>query len=149
MSRPQKPVFDVWVCQGRLCTSAQSDTLFHHAEQQLGQTQNDRVRLLRGGCYGHCELGPNVIVRRYDTPEALPSENDDKLSLTHAKNETLYCQVNETTLVQILGAHLEDDEIFVEQTYERVIEQFDKESLTVKRIHQLRERKRSSANKTN
>ena len=49
--------FDVWVCRGRVCSANGSEGVADAFDTAVAGTS--RVRVLRGGCYGLCELGPN------------------------------------------------------------------------------------------
>ena len=62
-----------------------------------------------GGCYGLCELGPNVVVRRRPRGESVKAEFSDRLSLTGGPEETVYCGVRVDDVDGILAAHLEHD----------------------------------------
>ncbi len=108
-SRSSLPVFDVFVCRGRMCSSKGSDLLY----VALGRVQEERpearLRLRRGGCYGLCDLSPNVVVRRYDDETARPDADDDLLSLTEADNETAYCTITLEDVHALVRSHLEDD----------------------------------------
>ncbi len=106
-----RPVFFVWVCQGRVCRANGSDALVQMASHAVGQrpADDERVLLLRGGCYGLCDLGPNVVVRRYGPGEPLPSIDEDRLSLLEDDHETIYCGVTTADVDVVLGAHLDDD----------------------------------------
>lgn len=105
-----RPIFDVWVCQGRVCASAHADALFSQAIEVAAE-QGDRCRVLRGGCYGLCELAPNLVVRRYPNPERRPDASSDRLSLTHAENETVYSLLDPRgdDVHRLLSAHLLND----------------------------------------
>jgi (2Fe-2S) ferredoxin len=46
-----------------------------------------RVRVLRGGCYGLCDLGPNVVVRRRRPRDPLALFDADRLSLQGGPDE--------------------------------------------------------------
>lgn len=96
--------FDVWVCQGRMCTSNGSDELAARARDAAALSAG-RCRVLRGGCYGLCELGPNVVVREHEDGE-LPDEGVDRLSLTDAAGETVYCGVAPGDVAVVVDAHL-------------------------------------------
>lgn len=101
------PRFDVWVCAGRLCRANGADLVTHACAHALdGQP---RARLQRGGCYGLCDLGPNVIVRR----QSLDGEVDveaDRLSLTDNDNEFVSCGVGPADVSELLGSFLALDQ---------------------------------------
>ncbi|MCC7074096.1 MAG: (2Fe-2S) ferredoxin domain-containing protein [Deltaproteobacteria bacterium] len=96
---------DVWICQGRMCTANGSDQLAARARDAAALSAG-RCRVLRGGCYGLCELGPNVVVREHEQGE-LPDENADRLSLTNAPGEAVYCVVAPAQVATLVAAHLD------------------------------------------
>jgi (2Fe-2S) ferredoxin len=94
---------DIWVCQGRMCTANGSDAVAVRARAVVG-AGSETCRVLRGGCYGHCEIGPNVIVRAHEG--ALPDVDADRLSLTEEANETVYAGVAPADVELVVKAHL-------------------------------------------
>ncbi len=53
------------VCRGDRCREGGADAVFREAEEavrRLGEGA-ERCRLARGGCYGLCDRGPNVVLR--------------------------------------------------------------------------------------
>jgi (2Fe-2S) ferredoxin len=106
--RPAAPRFDLWICQGRMCTANGSDALAARAVAAAAGA-GGRCRVLRGGCYGLCEIGPNAVLRRHAGPAALPDPEVDRLSLTDAANETVYSGVAPPDIDLILTSHLERD----------------------------------------
>ena len=104
------PVFDIWICQGRMCQSAGNDALASRAHQKIASRSAPvRARILRGGCYGFCELAGNVVVRRYRSARQRPPEDEDRLSLTGRDNEWVYATVAPEDLDALLDAHLGED----------------------------------------
>lgn len=100
------PHFDLWVCRGRLCTANGSDVVTAAAQGAAPS----RVTVLRGGCYGLCDLGPNVVVRRFVDGARDPAQQEaDRLSLTNAANEHVYCGVAVSDIAAIVSAHVDDD----------------------------------------
>ena len=62
----------VSVCKGSECCDRGADAL--HAALTRGVTQEgleERVRVTRGGCWGLCNLGPNVVVRHDAAADAV------------------------------------------------------------------------------
>src|SRR5688500_17955606 len=94
------PLFDVWVCQGRMCTANGSDVV---AARMRDHADLDRCRVLRGGCFGLCEIGPNVVVRRH--LQQLPDADADRCSLTQEPNETVYSGLTPGDAGLVLRAH--------------------------------------------
>jgi (2Fe-2S) ferredoxin len=108
--------FDVWVCRGRVCSANGSERVAHAFEAAVVATPG--ARLLSGGCYGLCELGPNVVVRRLvdgdaevDNPMAA-----DRLSLSGADNEVVYCGVAASDAAAVIAAHVIEDTPLVRLT---------------------------------
>ena len=115
--RAKLPCFELWVCGGRICTANGSNAIADACE--VAVAHEPRVTVLRGGCYGLCELGPNVVVRRYDdADDAVVVEHSaaDRLTLTGAENETVYCAVDVADVVDIVAAHVADDVALVRLT---------------------------------
>ena len=82
-----------------MCTANGSDAVATAVEASV----DGGCRVLRGGCYGHCEIGPNVVVRAHEGP--LPDVEDDRLSLTEAQNETVYSGVGPAEVALVIAAH--------------------------------------------
>lgn len=120
MSGPVR--FDVWVCRGRLCSAGGSARLFDACV--ASSSSRPDVAVLRGGCYGLCEVGPNVVVRRrrgaapvgQSEPRPGDPEGDDRLSLTGGADEHVYCGVAVDDVEALLDAHLNRDEPLVRLT---------------------------------
>ena len=54
----------VSICKGDTCVSRGGDALHAEVDKQVSAAGlGERVRVKRGGCYGLCKLGPNLIVR--------------------------------------------------------------------------------------
>lgn len=52
------------VCKSDTCTERGSDAVFEELKAQVkAQGLEAEVQVQRGGCYGLCKLGPNLIVR--------------------------------------------------------------------------------------
>jgi len=140
------PCFDVWICEGRMCRSFGAEELSARGPAALvGRDDAERVRFLRGGCFGLCELAANVVVRRHRDHSALPSTDEDRLSLTHAPNETVYSQVGAEGLSRLLAAHLDDDRADDTQTQRAREEAIGPRSTIAERMRLLRERRRARA----
>jgi (2Fe-2S) ferredoxin len=125
-----------------MCTANGSDAVAAAARAHVSDAH---CRLLRGGCYGLCEIGPNVVVRRFEEPQRGAGENAvDRLTLTHADNETVYSRTGKREILVILDAHLERDESVPTLTRDSV-EKFEPPKTDVAaRIRALREKRRAS-----
>jgi (2Fe-2S) ferredoxin len=118
-----------------------ADGLVERAETWLAERDDDdkaRIRLLRGGCYGLCDISANVVVRRWASPEELPDTEADRLKLSGLPNETIYSRTEPDGLAQLLRSHLEDDEASDELTLEARQSQVPPRSKTAEKIRRLR-----------
>ena len=103
-----------------MCTANGSDAVAARARAGA-EAHASRCRVLRGGCYGLCEIGPNVVVRRHHSDAGviqLPDVESDKLSLTDADNETVYSGITPADIDVVMAAHLVDDAHTAELTRE-------------------------------
>lgn len=148
--------FDVWVCQGRLCTSHGADDVTHACATELAGRALDgdappgegRARLLRGGCYGLCDLGANVVIRRYPGVSGGRSDphnevESDRLSLTDGGNEFVSCGVTAADVPELLSSFLDDDQPLLRLS--RAVKESDQapRSTIEARMRALREKRRS------
>lgn len=140
---PRPPRFDVWVCRGRMCTANGSNAVADASEAAVLAAQIEGVvAVLRGGCYGLCDLGPNVVVRRFvDDSEDVAA---DRLSLTGAANEFVYCGVYVDDVGDVLAAHVVGDGPLVRLT--RAVREVEivPTSRIEKRMRALRDRRSST-----
>jgi len=106
--------FDVWVCRGRVCSANGSAAVADAFQQAVSapSSSSPSVRVLRGGCFGLCELGPNVVVRRFAAEATSGRTRDieaDRLTLSGADNEVVYCGVAPVDAGDVIAAHVVDD----------------------------------------
>lgn len=110
----KRPVFEVWICQGRMCTALGAEALVD-AARRFSEREPDaaRCRTLRGGCWGLCEIGSNVVVRRFADAQSAPASGAettaDRLTLTGRDNETVYARMGPSDVERVLRSHLEQD----------------------------------------
>lgn len=97
------------VCQGPDCTGNGSDALVPAAEKAIAQKGlAGRCRVKRGGCYGLCEQGANVIVR-YDSGKPDDPFGADDYDLTGEPGETHYCEMTPEKIVRVIEEHVGKD----------------------------------------
>jgi (2Fe-2S) ferredoxin len=96
------------VCKGKDCRKGRSDDLFRTARAEAARLGigPDRCDLERGGCYGLCELGPNLVLR-----EASIGSPDDPLwaghfRLLHVPGEFHYWRMDADKLRRVLAEHV-------------------------------------------
>jgi (2Fe-2S) ferredoxin len=98
--------FVVSICSGPDCTGNGSDALVPVAERcakELGL--QGRCRIKRGGCYGLCEQGANVIVRVDDGAPFDPLGSDD-YERTYAPGETHYPEMDPERMERVMREHV-------------------------------------------
>ena len=144
-SSQKYPVFDVWLCQGRMCTSNDVQKVADLAREKYGMGA-ERIRLLRGGCYGLCEYGPNMVVRRYDAESERPNQDDDRLSLRFEENETVYSGMTPGLALKVIDSHLANDAPLLEQTTLERLRFFDDSEVT-QRVRVMRQKQQTKATK--
>ena len=101
--------YRVAVCKGSDCRRGGAEAVFEEAKAAVARAGiSDRCQVSRGGCYGLCHLGPNVVVREADNrpPDPFSREN---YQLTHAPGETHYGAMSAERMARIAAEHLKDD----------------------------------------
>ncbi|MCC7112253.1 MAG: (2Fe-2S) ferredoxin domain-containing protein [Deltaproteobacteria bacterium] len=101
--REETSRIEIWVCHGRMCTGGGADALAARARDGAALAAG-RCQVLRGGCYGLCELGPNLVVREGEAA-ARSDQDADRLVLTGDAGETVYCGLVPADVDRIIRAH--------------------------------------------
>lgn len=125
-----------------MCTAHGADALRARALvvlDALSPAEKARVRLLRGGCFGLCEMSANVVVRRWARRGSLPDPSVDRLRVTGRANEVVYARVLPDEIERLLHAHVLDDAPAEELTLEARQEQVPPTSATARNLRRLRE----------
>lgn len=102
-------LFRVSVCKGVDCRSRGSDGVWASARElaaRLGLGP-DRCWLYRGGCYGLCQLGPNVVIRPARPDDADPLWRGH-YRLLHEEGEHHYWRMDAGKLRRVLAEHVRD-----------------------------------------
>lgn len=64
--------FLVSVCKASECSARGADRLFDEIRSRVSESGiEERVTVRRGGCWGLCNLGPNVVVRQGEAAAAV------------------------------------------------------------------------------
>lgn len=125
-----------------MCTAHGADALRERALitlEKLAPEDKERVRLLRGGCFGLCEMSANVVVRRWARKASLPDPSVDRLRVTGRVNEVIYSRVRPDELERILHSHLQEDAPADELTLEAREEEVPPTSATARNLRRLRQ----------
>lgn len=95
------------VCKGPNCRLNGSDEIFRSAREAVRQQGlRESCEVGRGGCYGMCSFGPNVIIRARD-----PATPPDPLSradymLLGTPGEYLYSSLVKEQVERIIAEHI-------------------------------------------
>lgn len=101
--------YRVSVCKGPDCKGNGSDAVFRHATEALPRLGlAPRCELYRGGCYGLCHLGPNVVVREKNDRPADPFSTED-FQLQGTADEAYYWQMTPEKMERMLLEHVAHD----------------------------------------
>lgn len=101
--------YRVAVCKGSDCRRGGSNAVFEEAKAAVAREGlSDRCTVSRGGCYGLCHLGPNVVVREADS-RPLDTFSRDSYQLTRAPGETHYGAMSPERMAKVATEHLKED----------------------------------------
>ncbi len=94
------------VCKGADCRANGSDAVFVRANEAVrvaGLTP--RCEVFRGGCYGLCHLGPNVVLRE-DLGRPIDPFSSEDFQLTYEDGETYYWKMTAEKITQVVTRHV-------------------------------------------
>jgi (2Fe-2S) ferredoxin len=140
------PCADLWICQGRMCTAHGAEAIKIVANSALeeaieaGLLEPDATRLLRGGCYGLCEMAPNAVIRTWPSVQQRPGPEADRLVLLGRSNETVYCTLEPSDMKELVARHMAEGEEVVRLSRQAREDARPARGRTAERIRALRER---------
>ena len=98
--------YRVSVCKGMDCKADGANELFAQAREELERRGlTARCELYRGGCYGLCHLGPNVVVRPDTGARRDPLSRED-FQLMGWPGEAYYGAVTPAEAARIVREHV-------------------------------------------
>ena len=101
--------YRVSVCKGPDCRAGGADEVFAALRRAVeGSPAKASCAVKRGGCYGQCHLGPNVIVRLDDGRPRDPFSRED-FQLMGWEGETHYGNMTAERVPRLLEEHLQGD----------------------------------------
>jgi (2Fe-2S) ferredoxin len=103
-------IYRLAVCKGPNCTFNGADELFRAAVEAVkAQGLQARCLVARGGCYGMCAFGPNLILRSVDsaTPPTTLSSTD--FILSGAPDELHYSEMTADRAGRLIAEHVGRD----------------------------------------
>jgi (2Fe-2S) ferredoxin len=106
--------YRVSVCKGPDCRRGGSDAVFRRAQEDVARRGlSPQCELYRGGCYGLCHLGPNVVVRENVGRPRNPLSQED-FQLMGWPEETYYWAMTPEKVSRVVAQHVHEDEIVTE-----------------------------------
>lgn len=97
------------VCKGPDCKRGGSDAVYAAVKSELqAQGLADRCEATRGGCYGLCHMGPNVVIREVGGRPQDPFSRED-FQLMGWEGEHHYAAMNPTKVPKVLAEHVGQD----------------------------------------
>jgi len=110
------PVTTRWrlsVCKGPDCKANGSDPVYARAKELVSGPLKERCELFRGGCYGLCHLGPNVVIRPDTGKPADPLSSDD-FQLLNVPGETYYWAMTAEKIERVVREHVAEGRVVSE-----------------------------------
>lgn len=100
------PKFRIAVCKGPACRKGGSDAVFSAVTEALAANAlSGRCEAYRGGCYGLCHLGPNVVVR-VDAGRARDFLSQEDFQLMGWPGEVHYAEMTPAKAVRVVIEHV-------------------------------------------
>ena len=97
------------VCKGNDCRRNGSDRVYASARDELAaRSLQPRCEVFRGGCYGLCEHGPNVVVRE-DTGRARDPFSREDFQLMGSPGEVHYSGMTPEKMALVMEEHVGRD----------------------------------------
>ena len=97
------------VCKGPVCRPGGSDQVFAAAKEAIAKAGLEkRCELYRGGCYGLCHLGPNVVVREDTGRPKDPFARED-YQLMGWDGEYHYGAMAPEKIARVVAEHIAQD----------------------------------------
>ncbi|HEY8208626.1 MAG TPA: (2Fe-2S) ferredoxin domain-containing protein [Myxococcaceae bacterium] len=101
--------YRVSVCKGPDCRAGGSDEVHSALRRAVeGSPLKATCTVQRGGCYGLCHLGPNVVVRLDDGRKRDPLSRED-FQLMGWDGETHYGNMTAERVPRLVEEHLQGD----------------------------------------
>lgn len=98
------------VCKGMDCKGNGSDAVFAAAKEELAQRSLvPRCEAYRGGCYGFCHMGPNVVIRE-DTGRKRDPLSPEDFQLMGWPGEVYYSRMSPEKMRRVIAEHIAQDQ---------------------------------------
>ena len=100
------PTYRVSICKGPDCRRNGAERVATEARDAVIDLDvGDRCTLARGGCYGLCHLGPNVVVRE-DRPRPPDPFRQEDFQLMGWEDEVHYARMTPEGIRTVLDEHV-------------------------------------------
>jgi (2Fe-2S) ferredoxin len=97
------------VCKGPDCRGNGSDKVFAASREAVAKAGlASRCELYRGGCYGLCHLGPNVVIRE-DTGRPKDPFSSEDFQLMGWDGEYHYQEMTPEKAARVVAEHVAED----------------------------------------
>lgn len=93
------------VCKGPDCTKGGSNAVFETAREKAPAG----CEVYRGGCFGLCHLGPNVVLREDTGGKRDPFSRED-FELLRTASETYYWHMDPAKVARVMERHVGEGE---------------------------------------
>jgi (2Fe-2S) ferredoxin len=98
--------FRLSVCKGPDCRARKADAVFAAVQAEVAATGlAEKCKVQRGGCYGLCEFGPNVVVRP-DTNRPADPFSRENYELVGSPGEVHYAEMTPEKAVEVVRQHI-------------------------------------------
>ena len=103
------PNYRVSICKGPDCRRNGAERVATAAQESVRELDlGGRCTLSRGGCYGLCHLGPNVVIRA-DRPRPPDPFRQEDFQLMGWEDEVHYGQMTPEGIRRVLAEHVGRD----------------------------------------
>jgi len=97
------------VCKGPDCRAGGAEEVFSALRRAVeGSAARASCQVARGGCYGLCHLGPNVVIRLDEGRKRDPLSRED-FQLMGWAGETHYGNMTAERVPRLVEEHLQQD----------------------------------------
>ncbi|HME90999.1 MAG TPA: (2Fe-2S) ferredoxin domain-containing protein [Myxococcaceae bacterium] len=102
------------VCKGPDCRKGGADQIFAACRERLVEKgMTARCEVYRGGCYGLCHLGPNVVLREDRGVPRDPLSRED-FQLMGWEGEFHYAAMNLVKIARMIDEHIGNGRVLEE-----------------------------------
>lgn len=106
--------YRVAVCKGPDCRRNGSEAVFAAAKAALAESDlTPKCELYRGGCYGLCHMGPNVVVREDVGRKRDPFSRED-YQLMGWEEEAYYSHMSEAKIRRVIHEHVGEERLITD-----------------------------------